>query len=247
MTPDARRSEESERLFFVRVMRTGSTTLTRRMKQHLGEEAVYPARRHNDGVNAALSVPLLLAHWRDERDRIRAIAGHFPLATVELLDAPFTTLTILRDPVARTLSQLRRFRDVIPEYAGVDLETIYEDPWRFHNNLHNHMVRMFSLTADEVLETGMWTRIEHTRARLERAKERLESVDVVGIQERFDDLCSAVATRFGWDLGEPTRAATTSGPPVDDSFEERIAHDNALDVELYEYACQLVDRRAGRG
>lgn len=246
MTEHRAPRDAGERLFFVRVMRTGSTTLTRRMKQHLGDDAVYPARRHGGGVDAAISVPALLSHWRAERGSIRAIAGHFPLATVELLDAPFTTLTILRDPVERTLSQLRRFRDVIPEYAGADLETIYEDPWRFHHNLHDHMVRMFSLHADEVLAEGMWARFEHTRDRLERAKERLESVDVVGIQERFDDLCDAVAERFGWDLGEPLRAATTSGPPVDAAFRDRIANDNALDMELYEFACGLVARRAAR-
>ena len=56
------------------------------------------------------------------------IAGHFPLCTIELLDAEFTTLTVLRHPVERTLSYLRHHRDTTPADSERSLEELYEQP-----------------------------------------------------------------------------------------------------------------------
>ena len=40
------------------------------------------------------------------------VTGHFPLCTTELLGGAFTTFTVLRDPVERTLSYLRHHRKI---------------------------------------------------------------------------------------------------------------------------------------
>jgi hypothetical protein len=71
---------------------------------------------------------------------------------------------------------------------------------------------------------------------LELAKERLATVDVVGVQERFEDFCDELERRFGWDLGPPMFANRTEQIDVDDGFRARIAEDNAMDIELYEFA-----------
>ena len=47
------------------------------------------------------------------------------------------------------------------------------------------MTKMLSLTPEE-MDDGVLTRVEFTPERLERAKERLTEVDVVGLQEEFD-------------------------------------------------------------
>jgi len=69
-----------------------------------------------------LSVEHMLERWRLRRDEIRVVTGHFPLCTTELLDAPFTTLTLLRDPVERTLSYLRHHREMTPSEGERPLE-----------------------------------------------------------------------------------------------------------------------------
>jgi len=127
------------------------------------------------------------------------------------------------------------------------LEEIYADPFRFHGLAHNHMVKMFSLTPDE-MSAGMLTHVEFDDLRLERAKQGLASVDTVGLQERFEDFCDELSSRFGWDLGPPQVANPSTLVDVDPEFRARIAIDNAADVELYEFARDLVDRRglAGR-
>ena len=80
--------------------------------------------------------------------------------------------------------------------------------------------------------------IELTPDRVARAEERLASVDVLGLQDRFDEFCEVLQERFGWQLGEPLHANTARRhADVPDSLRERIAADNALDVEFFEYAC----------
>ena len=106
------------------------------------------------------------------------MTGHFPLCTADLLDASFTTLTVLRDPVERTLSNLRHYREETPAEADRSLEHLYDDPIRFEI-VHNHMVKMFSLSSDEMTD-GAMTPVRFTPERLTKAKERLATVDVVG-------------------------------------------------------------------
>ena len=169
------------------------------------------------------------------------MTGHFPLCTVELLDAPFRTFTVLREPVERTLSFLRHHREMTPEDADRSLEEIYDDPVRFEL-LHDHMVKMLSLTR---------RRDDRRRADPGRVRPRpastgrragLDAIDVVGFQEDFDGFCAELDPRFGWDLGDPVfmnRTEPGRGRPT--ALRDRIARDNALDIELYEYA------RAGAG
>lgn len=101
------------------------------------------------------------------------VAGHFPLCTRELLGGHFTVFTILRKPVDRVLSALRKQRQSVPEFAHLSLEEIYAQPmhkamWR------NHMVKMLALTPDTMTH-GALTPVDFTQAHLERAKEQLQT------------------------------------------------------------------------
>jgi hypothetical protein len=238
-SPDA-----GERYFFVHLQKTAGTSLLIRLGHQFRPEQIYPDATDGDlfGVMPQLEPSQLVARWRARGDEIRVVTGHFPLCTAELLDAPFRTFTVLREPVERTLSYLRHHRRMTPEDTEVPLEEIYEDPLRFTGLIHNHMVKMFSLRLDE-MTGGSMTPVDFTPEHLTRAKERLAGVDVVGLQERFDDFVAELERRFGWDLGPPLVANDTVPVPVDPAFRDRIAADNALDVELYAWACDLVASR----
>jgi hypothetical protein len=225
---------EPRRFFFVHVQKTAGTALWRRLKEQFAPAEVYPGPGDGEPPDTVLSVEHLRARWDARRAELRVVTGHFPLCTVELLDAPFVTLTLLRDPVERTLSQLRHHRETTPTDAERSLEAIYEDPVRFEL-VHNHLVKMFSLTVDEMTD-GVLTPVTFTPERLARAKDRLDSVDLVGLQTRFDDFCATLSERFGWELGPPIFMNRTQPVDVSDAFRRRIATDNADDLELYEYA-----------
>lgn len=234
---------EPQRWFFVHIQKTAGTALWRRLKEQFEPAAVYPGPGDGEPPRSVISVDHLLERWRARRGEIRIVTGHFPLCTTELLDAPFVTLTILRDPVERTLSQLRHHRETTLADASRSLEEIYENPERFEL-VHNHMVRMLSLVADEMTD-GAMSAIEVTPQRVERAKAVVAQIDVVGLQHHFDDFCSQLTQRFGWNLGRPLFMNRTTPVEVSDAFRAQIAADNAADAELYAFARELYERRAG--
>ena len=69
---------------------------------------------------------------------------------------------------------------------------------------------------------------------------------MLGTQEHFEDFCLELEQRFGWTLGQPLWANRTQPDEIPDSLIERIREDNALDLELYEFARDLCEERARR-
>jgi hypothetical protein len=226
------------------MQKTGGISLYMRIWRYFGGEPVYPVSSDGHPVDTApqLMTDVLLERWRERRDQIQVVMGHFPLCTTELLDAEFTTLTVLRDPVERTLSYLRHHRDTTPEDRERTLEEIYEDPVRFQLFIHNHMTKMLALEASE-MTNGMMTSIDFDRKRLRRAKRALKRIDEFGVAERLEEFAGRLERRFRWRLGDEVRLNATEPVEVPDSFRNRIAEDNSFDVELYEYALELLHKR----
>lgn len=231
------------RFFFVHLQKTAGTTLFMRLKRHFDREAIYPPEHDNGDVAAIISVEHLRRRWEEIGERVAIVTGHFPLCTTELLGGTWTTLTVLRDPVERTLSYLRHHKAMTPQDEDRSLEEIYDDPFRFHGLVHNHMVKMFSLTTNEMSD-GALTRVEFTPERLARAKANLARVDVLGLQEDFEAFCEDLSRRYGWRLGKPAHTNRTEQVEVPSSFLRRIVNDNADDIELFEFARELYTARA---
>ncbi len=202
---------EPRRFFIVHMQKSAGTSLRDRLRNQFPESAIYPNR--TDGADkrvSVISLRHLLERWDARGDEIRLVAGHFPLATTEVLGAPFVTLTVLRPPVERTLSYLRHQRGINKADAEKTLEEIYEDPFRFNALIRNHMTRMLSLTREELIAgDGVLGDVEDTPERLERAKRALETLDCFGLQPHFEEFCRELEIRYSIDLGEPTRSNAT--------------------------------------
>lgn len=241
-------ADEPRRFFFVHMQKTGGVSLYMRLQREFGENAVYPADSDGDpeAVMPQLFPNILLDRWGDRRDEIRVVTGHFPLCTAELLGAEFTTFTVLRDPVERTLSYLRHHRDTTPAESERPLEEIYEDPERYGPFIENHMVKMLSLRAEEMTD-GMMTVVDFDGGRLRRAKRALRRLDDFGLQEDLEGFAQRLVRRYDWQLGPTVHENVTKPAEVPDSFRARIAEDNALDMELYEYAVKLRRKRDRAG
>jgi hypothetical protein len=245
-------------------MKTGGMTLIHGLSATFAEDEIYPHQQldipDGDGGVVGLRHTTLryLRRLPDERRRrIRVYVGHFPLVAREVLGGDVATLTILRDPVERTLSLLRQLRREAP-YADpsrrhtmgdLSLEEVYEQPGIFEPLIRNHQTKIFSLSLDDA-PSGYMHVIDVDRARLETAKANLESVDVVGVTERYEAFVDAVVARFGWQL--PRGAWANATPPASDdtasaALRRRIADDNALDLELHEHARSLTERRRPAG
>lgn len=240
-------TSEPTRYFIVHLQKSAGTSLRDRFRTMLPDAAIYPnASDGRDKHHSVISLSHLLRRWQDRKDEIRLVAGHFPLSTVELLDAPFVTLSVLRPPVERTLSYLRHQKMLNRDDRSRSLEEIYDDPFRFNGLIRNHAVRMFSIGAEEMRAgDGVLTDVPDSAARLQRAKEAVAGLDAFGLQPHFDEFCDTLAARFGLDLGAPLRKNATEPADASPGLVERIMEDNALDLELYDFAEKLYfERRA---
>jgi hypothetical protein len=240
---------EPERFFVVHLQKTAGTSLRDRFRATFPDEAIYPNRSDGrDRRHSVISLSHLLERWAARRDEIRLIAGHFPLSTVELLDADFVTVSVLRPVVDRTLSYLRHQKQLNKDDRDRTLEQIYDDPFRYQGLIRNHMTRMFSIGAEEMRAgDGVLTNVPDSAEQLERAKDGVARLDAFGLQPRFDEFWDDLAVRYHLVPGEPVRSnATDLEPDVPPHLIDRILEDNALDVALYDFVAALHDQRLAR-
>ena len=218
--------------FFVHVMKTAGMTFNRHIDANFAPDEIYPGPDDETGVDYWV-IQRLRDAVEQRRESVRLWRGHFPFFVTDLVPEALT-LSLVREPVARTLSLIAQRQQLV--HPDKRLEEIYDDPVIFGRELHDHQTKVFSLTDDDGAAT--WVHVlELDEGRLAAAKKRLDTVDLLGCQERFDAFLATLATRWGWAIDdvEPTNVGTTE-PVVPESFRRRIADDNALDMELYEYA-----------
>ncbi|MGQ0830572.1 MAG: hypothetical protein ACT4OV_02735 [Microthrixaceae bacterium] len=251
-------------VLFVHVMKTGGTSVMRTLRETFALSEIYPRatddlRYENGALDIAhhLSVPYLLSLSEERTASIRVYIGHFPYVVRELMGVPMRAATVLREPVARTVSLLRQIKRQQPwedepatrrPVADLPLEEVYEHPRVFAPLIQNHQTKIFSMTPDDDPQSYMDV-VEVDAARLARARTNLEEVDVLGVMEHFDWFVDDLEAAFSWKVVRSARKNVTPDEdlgPVSPSLLKRIASDNALDIELYERARDLVELRHRR-
>jgi len=237
------------RFFFIHVMKTAGTTFVRQLREQFPAEALYPCRTidwiGDHDFDAYINIPRLLALTPARRAEIRVYTGHFPYYVTEVI-GDLTTLTVLREPIARTISVLKHFKRVEERFRSCSLEAIYDDRQIFRFFVENHQAKVFSLVAADD-EPAINCGLTLDDARFERACANLARVDVVGVTEAYDDFVLTAQRRFGWwPDGVDLEIRTNLGAEdwdVAPGFRDRIASDNAYDVAFYEYARSLIRPR----
>ena len=240
----------TRRFFFVHIMKTGGTTFLHQLFRNFAPDEVYPNNALDcpkDRLWQHLQVAYLLGLSEERRRRIRAYTGHFPYVVCELLDLDLVTLTVLRDPIDRTVSLLHQLRRDAPRHKDAALEDIYEDEVVFPRLIQNHQTKIFSITASDGVKTFR-DEVEIDADRLLLAKRNLAQVDVIGVTEQYDEFLDQLEHRFGWRFDRDLRANETAGAPdATPALRRRIADDNQLDLDLYDYARDLMKARSTAG
>jgi hypothetical protein len=67
----------------------------------------------------------------------------------QVIEDDVLTLTLLRDPVDRTISALKHFKRLHDRYRELSLEEIYEDEVVFSYFVDNYQTRIFALKAED--------------------------------------------------------------------------------------------------
>jgi hypothetical protein len=240
---DPERLPGGRRPFFVHIMKTGGTSFRAALADHLGPQRLYPNPVDDvDVAAAAYRIDRLLGLDPDRLARIAAFSGHFPFVVTELLGLDLLTITLLRDPVDRTLSHLRHRRRHHPPSAAMPLEAIYEDPMFRPMLLDNLQTKVFAMRADDKLESFMDV-VPIDEGRYRTACDHLDAVDVVGVLEGYGAFLERVEAATGIRCTvHHHRHGVPPGGDAPEAFRRRIAEDNAYDVALYEHAASLAGR-----
>jgi hypothetical protein len=167
-------------------------------------------------------------------------AGHIAFGAHDAFASPCLYLTLIREPVARVLSQYRllyslnAFSGSLADFIGSGRQEV-----------DNYQVRCLT-------RRGWNSRIVSTTA-LDEAKTNLLEHMLFSVTERLDFLFAQLSHRFGWQTPHaiPELNRTASGAPIHcgdgNRFRDitnkvrqkdlaRLAEMNALDTELYRFA-----------
>jgi hypothetical protein len=229
--------EREPRFFFLHVMKTGGATFRQHVVANFGPGEVYPDPAFETNMFIANTRIEYLRDLAAERKaKIRAYTGHFPFLCVDMLGIPLVTLTLLRDPVARTISYLRHCKRYHENQHDLSLDEIYDDPFVNTLFIRNHQAKLFCLEASDEPLTYMHV-VDVDDARLATAKANLATVDVIGFTEEYDAFIDAMRDRFAWRFGAVAPWHVSDEPwPASEELKRRIADDNAADIEFYEFA-----------
>jgi Sulfotransferase family len=192
----------------------------------------------------------------DRRDRLSCVMSHWAGFLLPALDRPAEALTLVREPVDRTLSyyffkQRRRG----PDRPLPPLEQLYElgaagGLGRTRNELWDQLCNWQSRALLSIFHDT--STLEHTAgpsvdADLWRGRLRdlVDSVFIVGVQDRFEEYVEALSRRYGWQAFVPRSKVNPHRPAPEPSAEPRelILAYNWLDSELYDLCREAQARR----
>jgi hypothetical protein len=227
----------SQQFFFIHVMKTGGATFRQHVYANFAPGAVYPYKPVDRDMHTAnYDMAYLLGLPEERHAAIRAYTGHFPFVTTELLSRPLFTFTILRDPVARTVSYLKHCKRYHTQHQALSLDEIYADDFFFRCFIENHQSKIFAMTSGDALQSYMDPMVIDDE-RLEIAESNLAKVDLVGVNERYDAFVDEMRDRFGWRFDDlPNKRVGDEPWEASPSLRARIAEDNAADMRFYEFA-----------
>lgn len=232
-------------IFFVHIMKVGGTSLNWMIRRVVPRELTYPEAEGKARFRPYVSIPDLRALAPERRQQIRYLTGHFPYCVGELFQRPIRRIVFVRDPIERVLSFLRAVNTQLPAPERQSLEALYDDEDRVRRFLRNLQTRVFAWNLEEEMETVFDPR-PLDRADLERAKSRLESCEVIGLQEDYVRGFELVKRQFGFQFQGLPRANVSVDCEASPGLRARISEDNELDHELYHHAQTLYRQRLQR-
>jgi hypothetical protein len=230
------------------VPKTGGTTLSRIVDSYFQKEQICPA----------YYMPELFKIPINELHKYRLFRGHLSYSICQLLKNP-VCITVLRDPVQRIFSYYRFIcsREHHPKHhilSQMSLMEVLND--RAESvPISNHQTRFLGRDLDLSVLKARFNGDTKTKPQkkseidLELAKKRLKNFGCIGLTERFDDSLFLMAYTFNWPVSldyqwlNKTQEGAETHVDITDEVIEKIVDMNELDLQLYEYAKGIFEKR----
>ena len=226
--------QKEDLLIFLHIVKAGGTSLRWVLEDQFPCKNVL---RCYESKGCTLDQVLAIPEKR--KKQFQFFVSHYSFGTHELFPQPATYITMLREPIARSISQYYSF--------------IYEDPKGKWNNsvrsiagyIHNmKKVKYDNLQVRYIANVPQED--ELTIEHLEIAKDNLQNYfSAVGITERFEESLALYSKVFGWKKLTYVRRNITKSKPDDIQLESHLLKllnkYNELDLALYKFCLSLFD------
>ena len=229
--------QDDEQVCFVHLGKTAGLTLISVLEKQFRPEEILPAHQYSEDLFNG--VP------KDHFQKYKLVRMHASYSQICRFGNPARQLllTILREPVSRTISTYYYARSksdhhLYPYAQELSLEDFLD--LRIRNRYDWSDYQTHILTDDMRWDVA---------PDLELAKRRLRDDFIwVGLTERFDELLDLLSYTFCWPLGnDHNKVNVTQNRPQEKDISQKvidkIVEINQLDIELYRYAIELFEER----
>jgi hypothetical protein len=239
-------------ILFLHIPKTAGLSLISYLDSQFSSEQIFP-------LHSARNPEMFLAYKPEQMSKYRLIRGHHRFGPFDeriyktIVQNPLI-MTILRDPVARTISAYRHYLRT-PESAlhdelvseGITLKQYVSYP-KYAHKVDNRQTRLIvgeyrSRQKDEIRCMKL-----SDEALLRVAKQKLEQFAFIGLTERFEESLHLLTYTFGWPAPSEMPLLNVSPIPatrdsVTEDVIEAIEERTKLDMELYRFAELLFEER----
>lgn len=240
--------DTNAKFLFVHVMKTGGTSISDIIaanfpaSQRYPDACISPTPDIFARIEAYSFVPGIVANVNALNGQLRMVRGHVPYAVRRLLRDSYIAMTLLRDPVERTISYLTHCRRYHIEHQNLSLEQIYEDPWFNATFISNYQTKIFSMSSSEAMAE------DRLLAGAIRLPPRRDLGDGTNLPDDVERLRRSAPGRFSMECF----AASTGVIEVDEQ-RLHVAMENLSEVEVVgvtehydRFLQRLVDRHGWR-
>ncbi|MBK7403918.1 MAG: sulfotransferase family 2 domain-containing protein [Phycisphaerales bacterium] len=241
-----------EQLYFLHIPKTAGTSFRTFLELHFDVAQICPH----------LLLPALLPVPPSTLAAYRLICGHHGLYLNHLLPRKPVTLTVLRDPVARTVSHFRHLQATKDDWLHEAVKGMSFEEFVCSDigvvellNLQTRYLALDDIQQDFFGHSRLRTddlpglvRKYSDPALVEKGKAQLDSLAFIGIQERFADSLRLASHTFGWAPASSFASYNTAKAGFDATALtpkalERVNELTRIDRELYDYALAAFERR----
>jgi len=240
---------------FLHIPKTAGVSLNQHIAEAFAARAIHPYNVYGHRGN-------MRQFQFDSNEAYAYYPGHYLLQHFRASTSRIsTTITMLRDPVERFLSLfyfLQAHPIIYKDHPEIDVQKLSIEAYVANDRLvdmtDNTDPQAFHLignidwedrTPPDGLSTRIWPGDLDTC--LERSRQTLDGIEVVGLTERFADSIQLLCYTYGWspprEIVHENATKRPASLKIDQDLRKQIVAYSPLDIALYAYGTALFERR----